>query len=814
MLDDSRTGKPEHISEPLKRVIESIPRPAMPEDAPKVHWELGNPSDFYVYTDAKGNPTVIVYRFDTPDNSDNSDKSPLNHNDTSSNQFETALKGGKEFRPYSLSLKKWKAPDVRALYRLDTLQNYSGTVVLVEGEKCVDALNGLGILATTAFGGCNGVNKTDFEPLRGRDVIIWPDNDEPGFKYAEASTYTLRNVGAKSITVIDLVTLGKISYSSPNVTGNEIPLRNVTGLPKGWDAADAVTEGWDELRIRNFLKEAVRSTDCVYTQLRNGNALKEFPLRGEPFKGTPPLKEMPFKEIEPSTPPFKENSLKDVPPLTFNGIPNPNVNVNVNGNVHEWGEPDMSVLNPRRKPPEFPTQLFGPFWSKWILAKAEGCSAPVDYVGLSLLSLLSGLIGCSRFISPWEGWKEPPLLWIALVGNPSSGKSPALESVLGIARKIEMEGAEAVKDKIRQFEGDALAAQCIRQSWEKDVKKATEDGYPAPALPEGVQEPPKPERPRVMASDTTPEALARLMSTQPKGLLITRDELSGWLGSFNRYSGGSGGDRAFWLEAYGARPYVIDRARNGGESVTVPSLAASIIGGIQPDKLQKLLEGDDDGLTARILFSWPDPVPMERPQRVAESHKAETALRWLNGLSLIPDNSGGLTHGLVMLTDEASEFFQAWRREHGANQPDGAIASWWGKMPGVCLRLALCFEYLWLSATTRHESFTVSISAIEAATVMIEQYLKPMAERVYGDAAFPKEEKSAATLAKWIIKNRPQTVNVRELYKKTKLAGLSDSKKVKEALAVLEESNWLRPLGFQTNGRPKGDYEINKDVFS
>jgi len=733
MLDKPKTDDFEHIGEPLKRFIESIPRPVVPKNIPKDHYQLGKPSDQHVYTDEQGKPLVVVYRYD---NSDNSDKSPK-----------------KEFRPYTIALAKWRAPEVRPLYRLDALAKFKGPVVLVEGEKCADALNDIGILATSAFGGCNGVGKTDFNPLRGRNVIIWPDNDEPGLKYAEASAYSLAKVGACSISIV------------PLAKGNAKPTQNEIALAKGNDVADAIADGWDELSLRVLLAKAT------------------------PFKETEPLNEI---------------------PLTLTGIQP----VNVTG---DWPVPDMSVLNPRQKPPEFPLQLFGPFWSKWVFAKAEGCSAPVDYVGLSLLSLLSGLIGCSRFVSPWEGWKEPPILWIALVGNPSSGKSPALESVLGIVRKIEQEGAEAVKDELSQYEADVFAAECNRKTWEAQVKEATQLGLPVPPKPENAQEPIKPERPRVIASDTTPEALARLLSCQPKGLLITRDELAGWLGSFNRYSGGQGGDRAFWLEAYGGRPYVIDRARNGGESVIVPNLAASIIGGIQPDKLQSLLlSGDDDGLPARFLFCWPDPVPLERPQGLPESHEAETALRWLNSLSLIPDGSGGLTHGIAKLSEEAATFFQEWRKEHAANQPDGSIAGWWGKMPGVCLRLALCFEYLNLSSTTRTENFEVPLIAVEAATVMIEQYLKPMAEHAYGNAALSKAERNAATLAKWIVKNKPERINVRELQRSSGLPGLKKADEIKDAVEVLVEADWVcydpkREGG--TTGKMSGDYEINSAVI-
>lgn len=68
------------------------------------------------------------------------------------------------------------------------------------------------------------------------------------------------------------------------------------------------------------------------------------------------------------------------------------------------------------------------------------------------------------------------------------------------------------------------------------------------------------------------------------------------------------------------------------------------------------------------------------------------------------------------------------------------MASWWGKMPGVCLRLAVNLEYLWVSTTTRQENLIVSYEAVNSAVAMIEQYLKPMAARAYGDASLSAEE--------------------------------------------------------------------------
>lgn len=75
-------------------------------------------------------------------------------------------------------------PKPRLLYRLDKLRD--GQVIVVEGEKCCDALAARsGRNVVTWPGGTYGVSHTDWSPLAGRSVVIWPDADAPGVKTAE-----------------------------------------------------------------------------------------------------------------------------------------------------------------------------------------------------------------------------------------------------------------------------------------------------------------------------------------------------------------------------------------------------------------------------------------------------------------------------------------------------------------------------------------------------------------------------------------------------------------------------------------------------
>lgn len=76
-------------------------------------------------------------------------------------------------------------PKVTSLYRhpMSAPIETSDTVVLVEGEKCVDAALRLGETCVTTWpGGAKAVDQVDLSPLAGKTVRIIADNDEPGLK--------------------------------------------------------------------------------------------------------------------------------------------------------------------------------------------------------------------------------------------------------------------------------------------------------------------------------------------------------------------------------------------------------------------------------------------------------------------------------------------------------------------------------------------------------------------------------------------------------------------------------------------------------
>lgn len=120
-------------------------------------------------------------------------------------------------------------PEGRPLYNLNRW-HAEPSVIVVEGEKCADALTAIGLNATTLIGGANTtITKTDLTPLAGKAVILWPDHDAPGLKLMESLAGPLRAMGC-TVRIL----------TPPTVK------------PDKWDAADAITEGFD---VAGFLAE-------------------------------------------------------------------------------------------------------------------------------------------------------------------------------------------------------------------------------------------------------------------------------------------------------------------------------------------------------------------------------------------------------------------------------------------------------------------------------------------------------------------------------------------------------------------------------
>lgn len=199
------------IAEEIRQWLGIVPSARHPEARSNIRSapvdELGPYTAKWDYLAADGRLIACVYRYDPPT--------------------------GKEYRPWDVRARMWRAPDPRPLYNLPAVAK-AREVVLVEGEKAASALIDAGITATTAMNGARApVDKTDWSPLAGKHVIIWPDRDAPGWDYAENAARACVAAGATSVAIL-------------------VP---PTDKPDKWDAADAVADGFD---CAAFIREGER----------------------------------------------------------------------------------------------------------------------------------------------------------------------------------------------------------------------------------------------------------------------------------------------------------------------------------------------------------------------------------------------------------------------------------------------------------------------------------------------------------------------------------------------------------------------------
>ena len=477
-----------------------------------------------------------------------------------------------------------------------------------------------------------------------------------------------------------------------------------------------------------------------------------------------------------------------------------------------WLNPDLSVLNAESHvPPKLPRHLFGDFWGALIGDKADACSAPEDYVALSLLVTTGGLIGNARRAMTPTGWKESPILWGVIVGKPGTSKTQALGSILDYILPIELRYKNEYEEELKEWE----KIQRIQQNDKRDKKTSanddetdTEDGASKPICK------------RITISDATVEIAAIRVAENPKGLICARDEIAGLIGGFGRYSGKGDAERSFWLECYNGRSHKVDRVTQRDHALIIPYLSIAILGGTQPDKLRDIfMSGDDDGLAARFLYVWPERTWLKfKKEHTKNNARALAAIERLAGLEMAAGDEGSVPVN-ILVSAKAGKKLYKWAKsiEKRHDHHTGLIAGHFAKYRGMALRMALVLEYLWWSCQPgESEPSKISLNAIKSAIKMLETYFEPMAIRSFADAAIPQEQRNAASLAKWIKKLKPEMVNARSLYKNENIDGLNDAAAVKDAIALLMEAGWIRSCSARkgdTAGRMRSDYEVNPRVY-
>lgn len=480
----------------------------------------------------------------------------------------------------------------------------------------------------------------------------------------------------------------------------------------------------------------------------------------------------------------------------------------------EWDEP-IPLQEGLPSVAEFDEEMLPEPLRPWIMDIADRMQIPPDFSAAALVVILGSLIGRTLGIYPKEkdNWVVAPNLWGAVIGRPSLMKSPAIREVMKPLERLVIESIQSYEQAQLEFEKHKLIAEARKSALKDNLKQAAKKKG---ANLEGVfneqQELSLPEEPilkRYKTEDGTVEKIGEILLNHPRGILIHRDELMGWLTSLDRY--GREGDRAFYLEAWnGTGSFTVDRIGRG--TLHIPALCLSLLGGIQPGPLsnyvfQSVSGGfGDDGLLQRFqLTVWPDAPPTWKNVDRWPDTKAKTqAYEIFQRLDqLKPPAHLYVEEGeipAIHFSAEGQEIFNEWRINLEQELRKGtlipALESHLAKYRSLMPSLALIFQ-LTLTVNNRENISCVQASeAIRAASWC--EYLESHAKRLYFSVETPAMQSARVLLERIKKEDVTDHFSPRDIYRKC-WSHLTSPDMVHQAIKILIEFGWLKEKISQEN---------------
>ena len=231
----------------------------------------------------------------------------------------------------------------------------------------------------------------------------------------------------------------------------------------------------------------------------------------------------------------------------------------------------------------FPLEIYPKSVQNYIIECQETLDSSIDYMGCSLLWLISLSIGNSMVVEVKRGWIENGVVWVAIVGKAGIGKTPSISNIIFPLEKI---NNKEISNYIKEYE---------KYEYYNSLSKKEQEEFPE------VQ---KPIKCQFMANDITVEALVDLHQQSDNAVGVFKDELAGWFKDMNKYKQGS--DLEFWLSTWSGKAVNLNRLTRAGSFVAKPFVP--VLGGIQPSIFNSFYteENKDNGFIDRMLLSYPE----------------------------------------------------------------------------------------------------------------------------------------------------------------------------------------------------------------
>jgi hypothetical protein len=418
-----------------------------------------------------------------------------------------------------------------------------------------------------------------------------------------------------------------------------------------------------------------------------------------------------------------------------------------------WPALDDRFLEANRPaPPAFPITVFAKAWRPWLdlHARASTC---VDYIAQSLLAAASAVCGARFVVNLTPHWREPLVLWQALVGDPSTGKTPALVA------------GRRLLGSVKAPAGLSTPARLKSRRSERMVHRGDSQWF-----------------------DELDVLLARLSRDGHERALA----LACWTGDFSHF-----GEELVEVGAH------------------VRRFPMSILGTLQADRLVETLSGIDDGLCSRFLYGWPGlRLDARLAGNSGDSDEVRPLMQRLVDLpgTVVQPQSLSLAPAAAARLEELLSRWRAHMRD-----ADGLEAAWIGKAAGNVVRVAGLLSLMdWAASDGACPCTTLEQDHLDRAQALWADYYWPHARAVFGQAAATIADRRVRRAGRWLRRLRAQTVS-REDVRREALCQTVDADTAESVIERLEQYGVLRlsPVeASRTRGPRKRRWEVNPALWA
>ncbi len=478
------------------------------------------------------------------------------------------------------------------------------------------------------------------------------------------------------------------------------------------------------------------------------------------------------------------------------------------------GWPDPKPI-PDGLPPVLPWDhdFLPPSLARWVTDISERMQCPPDFVAATLLATLGGLLGNRVGVRPLQhdDWTEVPNLWGVAVGLPGILKTPAMREVFRALKRLAAKARDTHKLAMQQYA--RAKAQYDRRK--KAAERANHDFF--------EDEPAAPVERRYYTDDATYEKLADLISENPMGMIVYRDELLALLRELDLKE--SIKLRGFLLKGWtGLDDHMVDRVTR--KTQYIDRVCIGLLGSTQPGPFsvymrQQVKEGGGDGLIQRFgMLVWPDLDKVwKKIDRYPDKAARDAAFAVFERFAklfppLIEAEYDQLSDLHYLRFDaEAQVAFDNWREplEYALRGGDdaalgpmgGHMAKYRKLVPALAL---IC--HLADGGTGR-----IGLPAMRRALAMAK-YFESHARRAYGAGAAAEADAARIILERIKKGSLKDGFTARDIYRAQR-AGLSNRETVAAALDLLDDLGCVRgekSTRVDATGKPSITYKINPKV--